>query len=201
MKLPLEHHSVCEVGFGGGFCLKYLQDAARRAVGIEQIPADLAHAELMGIRRENLYTFDGRPDVLPEAVSFWLFQDSFEHILDIRKFLEWMACNSTTDALLFVVAPDAGSLSRALLGRFWPHRLKEHQFHWSRAGITDFLSAYQFGLIREIRPVKKISNEMVLNHLEIHKSLRLRRLCGWLLPSFTLWFNIGEFGLLFRRCH
>lgn len=103
--LPLKGHVVCEVGFRSGACLTYLQEAARSVYGIEQVPANLLHAGQLGVRKERLCQFQERPEALPEAVSCWLFQDSFEHIPEVRTFLAWLASNSTRDTLLFVVAP------------------------------------------------------------------------------------------------
>jgi len=199
--LQLDRHVVCEIGFGSGFCLRYLQDNARNAFGVEQIPANLAHALTLGVRETNLYGFHERPEVLPEAISLWLFQDSFEHILDIRRFLQWVLRNSSRDALLLVVAPDAGSLSRKLLGRFWPHKLADHQFHWSRVGIRELFEGIGFSPLLEIQPAKRVSETVVLNHLGVKFGPRLRLVLRSLFPKFTVWFNVGEFGLLFQREH
>lgn len=194
-----EQYVVCEVGFGGGYCLQYLHQTARTAFGIETIPQNLAHAAALGVPAERLYNYDRRPVALPAAVSFWVFQDSFEHIPAHRPFLKWMAQNSSADSMAFIVAPDARSLSRLLLRRLWPHRSLDHTFHWSKAGLRALLSEFGFSLVRQIRPTKAISKRMVISHAELACGPACARLLASVLPEFTTWFNLGELGLLFQR--
>lgn len=197
--LDLRGHVVCEVGFGGGFCLAHVGAVARRAFGVEAVAANLANARRLGVPASELWRIDEAPERLPVPVSFWLFQDSFEHILDVERFMRWLTANSADAALLLVVAPDAMSVSRQVMGRFWLHRLADHLFHWSAAGLVDFLERHGFALLRRFRPVKWVSAEVVWNHMARTRFRRPAALAERLAPPFTLRGNIGEMGLLLGR--
>ena len=86
----------------------------------------------------DLYLVDELPARLDDPVDLWLFQDSFEHIPDPAAFVAWMTASSAPNAEILLVAPRADSLSRRMMGRWWPHKLPDHQFHWSRAGLVAF---------------------------------------------------------------
>lgn len=192
-------HVVCEVGFGGGFCLASLHGMAQDVFGIEVVPESVRHAISLGLPASQLYLFRERPSRLPRPISLWLFQDSFEHVLDVEGFFLWVRDNSTRDALVLIVSPDAMSWSRRLLGRYWPHKLNEHLFHWSLEGLAGLCRRYGFSKVRRFSPMKRISTAMALNHLALMRlplaGLVLRRV----IPSCEAWFNVGEMGVLFQR--
>jgi hypothetical protein len=190
---------VCEVGFGGGHCLADLRGKAGTVFGIEAIPACLSHAVSLGVPEAGLFLFEGRPALLPEPVSLWVFQDSIEHIPELETFLPWVSENSAAGAALLVVAPNAASLSRRVLGRYWPHRVRDHLFHWSPAGLAAILGRHGFAPRRAFDPTKRVSTEMVFRHLAQTRRTRfLGRLAG-VVPRLEVWFNMGEMGLLFER--
>lgn len=199
--LDPREHVVCEVGFGGGFCLAHLHGRSQEVYGIEAIPANIHHAQTLGIEASRLFLFDQRPEVLPTRVSLWLFQDSFEHILEPGRFLRWVVANSSDRALLLIVAPNAASLSQRLLGRLWPHKLADHVFHWSARGLSSFLHHFGFRLRRRFNPMKHVSTDMVLNHLERTSLRRASALLKRMLPPMRVWFNMGEMGMLFERAY
>jgi Methyltransferase domain len=193
----LQGKTVCEVGFGGGTCLSYLADNAAHVIGLEVNQSAIDRVRATGVRAELL-----RVDPLPSLarpVDLWLFQDSFEHIPDPAAFADWMRVNSAPAAEILLVAPRGDSLSRRLMGRFWPHKLPDHQFHWSRAGLAEFFGRRGFVVRCSFFPLKFASPQMVLAHflhkLGIGESLR-RRLAG---ASFALPINFGEHGLVFQR--
>jgi hypothetical protein len=190
---------VCEIGFGGGHCLRYLHDHARRAYGIETIPADVDHAATLGVPRDRMFLAGDLPPVLPEPVQLWLFQDCLEHLLQPDPFLSWLEKSSAPDARVLVVAPDGASRSRRLLGRSWPHRVPDHAFHWTPAGMRALLGRHGFEFERSFHPVKRISTRMGVLHLRQTRLAPITRAFEWLVPPAHLWFNIGELGMVFRR--
>jgi hypothetical protein len=199
LDLDLRDQVVCEVGFGGGFCLAHLRQAARAVFGLEAVAANLAHAHSLGIHSSCLFLFAERPSLLPHRVSFWLFQDSFEHILELKAFMPWMVANSTDRAQLLIVAPNATSLSRRCLGRLWPHKLADHLFHWSPAGLISVCQRYGFRVKRRFDPTKHLSTGMVLNHLARTPLRSLAAILRKAIPAWEGWFNLGEMGFLFQR--
>jgi SAM-dependent methyltransferase len=189
---------VCEVGFGGGYCLQWLAARAAHAFGVEAVEANLAHARGLGV--EDVRRFADCRAPLPRPVDLWLFLDSFEHLPEPRAFLCWLAASSGPRARVLLVAPEAGSASERWLGRLWPHRLPDHRFHWSRPGLEALYREVGFRRVAEFRPTKTVSGAMVVNHLG-RTFPRLGRLAGtsrWL-RGIRLAFNVGEMGLVLEH--
>lgn len=189
---------VCEVGFGGAYCLAELAARARSVVGIEAGAAALEHANWLGIRA-TLLDAERLPDRLAEPIDLWIFQDSFEHIPDPKGFVSWLADNSSEVSRVLLVAPQAGSLSDRLLGRAWPHKIVDHRFHWSKAGIIEFWSHFGFQLVDEFRPLKYVSPRMAIAHLAHKFGFEASDQAPALGDRLAIPFNFGEMGLLFRR--
>jgi len=189
---------VCEVGFGGGHCLRWLADRAAHAFGVEAVEANLEHARNLGLA--DLLRFGDCREPLSRPVDLWLFQDSFEHLPDPAHFLRWLVASSAPAARVFLVAPEADSASERWLGALWPHRLPDHRFHWSRDGIEEFFRAHGFRKRAEFRPTKTVSGAMLLTHLTLTLPfLRpLARGSRWL-RGVRLDFNLGEMGLVLER--
>lgn len=188
---------ACEVGFGGAVCLEWLNYAASRAFGIEASVDAVARAETMGLPAGNLFIADALPAHLPEPVGLWIFQDSFEHLPDPEAFCRWMVDNSTAEARLLIICPQADSPSERLLGSWWPHRLPDHPFHWSRPGLGVFLGRFGFVVERRFMPWKRVSPRLLLSHLALKSGWALPKL-GWL-DRLAFPFNMGEMGLVLRR--
>lgn len=188
---------VCEVGFGGGHCLRHLADRGARVFGIEQIRENLEHARRLGMAE--VASFEERCR-LERPMDLWVFLDSFEHLPDPTEFVAWMTRRSSLEAMVIIVAPEAGSLSERVLGRLWPHRIPDHVFHWSRGGLAELFGRHGFQPWREFRPGKYVSCAMVVSHLA-HKFSFLACLRGRAgrFGGLTLFFNVGEMGLVFRR--
>jgi SAM-dependent methyltransferase len=189
---------VCEVGFGGGFCLRWLAERAAHAFGVEAVESNLAHAKQLGVA--DVRRFADCREPLPRPVDLWLFLDSFEHLPEPARFLAWLAASSAPRARVLLVAPEAGSPSERWLGRLWPHRLPDHRFHFSRAGLEGLFAAHGFRKLAEFDPAKAVSGAMVVNHLA--RTLPWLRPLAALAPrlrSLRLDFNLGEMGLLLGR--
>jgi hypothetical protein len=186
------------MGFGGGASLVVLAERARRVFGVEANGAAAAHVRALGVRAD-LMLVESLPPKLDEPVDLWLFQDSFEHVPNPSAVLEWMMANSSATAEIMIVAPRADSWSRRLLGRFWPHKLPDHDFHWSRQGLVQFMERRGFEPRAEFFPLKFASPQMFVAHA-LHKlgvSGAAQRWMGG--ASLAVPFNVGEMGLVFRR--
>lgn len=194
--------AVCEVGFGGGFCLSHLRTTSRRVFGVEAIRENIEHAVQLGIDPDSLYQAGTLPTALVEKVDLWIFQDSFEHLDDPGQFLMWMVKNSSARSKILLVAPNGGSLSEKILRRWWPHKVSDHRFHWSKKGLIDFFSRHGFIVGDSFFPGKYLSLRMVLAHVAV-KTGGLKRMEPWLsrfpLRDCAFLFNVGEMGLLLRK--
>jgi hypothetical protein len=188
---------VAEVGFGGGSCLPFLAANARHVTGLEANQVTIDRARTTGVKADLLDVRD--LPRLREPVDLWLFQDSFEHIPDPAMFVGWMVENSAPAAEILMVLPRGDSLSQRLMGRFWPHKLPDHQFHWSRAGLLEFMKRRGFEVVKEFFPLKFASPQMVLAH-GLHKLGASSKASDWLAGSQTaIPINFGELGVRFRR--
>jgi hypothetical protein len=189
---------VCEVGFGGGHTLRWLAERGAHACGVEAVEANLAHARALGLA--DVFSFSACRAPLPRPVELWLFLDSFEHLPEPDSFLAWLAESSAENARVLLVAPEAGSPSERWLGALWPHRLPDHRFHWSRAGLLERFAAHGFREEARFRPTKSVSAPMVAAHLA-HRFPALATLAraARALGGLRLRFNVGEMGLVLRR--
>jgi hypothetical protein len=189
---------VCEMGFGGGACLALLAERARRVFGVEANAAAAAHVRARGVRAD-LMLVENLPPRLDERVDLWLFQDSFEHVPNPSAVVDWIVANSAPAAEIMIVAPRADSWSRRVLGRLWPHKLPDHDFHWSREGLVQFMARRGFEPRVEFFPLKFASPQMFVAHA-LHKlgvSGAAQRWLGG--ASLAVPFNVGEMGLVFRQ--
>jgi hypothetical protein len=195
--VDLQGKVVCEVGFGGGTCLPFLTERARRVIGLEANPSAIERVRQTGTTAE-LMLVEPLPR-LSEPVDVWIFQDSFEHIPDPAAFVAWMQQNSTDTSEILIVLPRGDSLSRRLLGRLWPHKLPDHRFQWSRAGLLGFMARRGFELRSDFFALKYVSPQMLIAHALHHAGAPAgaRKWLGGVAFSFP--FNFGEMGLLFRR--
>jgi hypothetical protein len=197
-----EDLAACEVGFGGGFCLSFLQETSRCVFGIEAISENIEHAVRLGLRRDSLYHAGALSGALPQKVDLWIFQDSFEHLDDPSRFLQWLIDNSSERSRVLVVAPQGGSISERMMGTWWPHKVGDHRFHWTRQGMVDFFSRRGYALEESFFPAKYLSLRMASSHLLL-KAVGPKRLEPWLrrIPRShcAFLFNFGEMGLLFRK--
>lgn len=195
--------AVCETGFGGGQTLRRLLERGAFPLGVEAVYANLRHAEAIGLPRTSLFKATARPARLPRPVDLWLFLDSFEHLPDPAGYLEWMRDCSSPRAAVLVVAPRADSLSNLLLGPLWPHRLPDHAFHWSRDGLAQLFSRYDFALRRSFFPWKRVTPGMVAAHLRHQRGWKGRTIDGLVslleYCRISVPFNLGEMGLFFER--
>lgn len=196
-RLSLDGKRICEVGFGGGTCLPFLAQRAARVFGIETNQAAIDHVRATGLDVDLLLA-NNLPARLDAPIDLWLFQDSFEHLPDPAAFLAWMCDNSTPNAEILMVLPRADSASQRLLGKYWPHKLSDHEFHWSRAGLIDFFARRGFSVRREFYPLKFASPQMILAH-GLHK-LGVDGAREWLgRVRLSVPLNFGEQGLVLER--
>src|SRR5207249_611970 len=126
----------------------------------------------------------------------------------VRSLERWLGAlgldpaHQTSSELAFgravVVAPDARSASHSLLGPLWPHNSADHRIHYTRAGVEALFGREGFRLLRTFRPVKCLSPGMVIRHLGVLRGRPTPAASG-ALSRWTVWFNIGEMGLLLGR--
>jgi hypothetical protein len=197
----VECRSICEVGFGSGFTLKYLNEHSSSIWGIEAVPSNIEFAANLGIQKDHLFNSGSLPTRMPQPIDFWIFLDSFEHIIEIDGFMKWLNENSTPSAQILLILPRADSFSRRWMKSFWIHRLDDHLFHWSRKGIVEFMNKNGYVLETSFFPWKWISLQTILYHLMLMGGLNIGKLrsAANRFPSISFPLNFGELGLVFRK--
>lgn len=198
-EVELSGVTVCEVGFGAGYTLNYLHQTARGAWGIEVVESNLQHARSLGVPGNRVLLHQAIPARLSESIDLWLFLDSFEHLPDPTAFMKWAQANTSSKGRLLIVMPRADSLSQRMLGSWWPHRVPDHPFHWSRRGIVEFLAGYGFQLQSTFWPWKNVSIPMLSAHMEHKWGFTLLPQHAAIASKLHFPFNIGEMGLLFKN--
>jgi hypothetical protein len=197
IRIDVSGRVVCEIGFGGAACLAALQRQGATVLGLEPVPANRAHAESLGIPGAHLFDVDPLPH-LPFRPSLWLLQDTFEHVPDPNALARWMTNESSEISQVLLVAPDAQSISRKLMGRFWLHQVPDHHIHYSQSGVASIFARARFRVVQTFRPVKLVSLAMVRNHLRVLAGATAESRSGrW--DRVHIWFNIGEMGLLLEQ--
>jgi SAM-dependent methyltransferase len=190
--------SVCEIGFGGGACLAALQARGAFVSGLEPIAANRAHAQSLGIPAAQLFDAEPLPR-LPRRVDLWLLQDSFEHVPDPNALARWMASESAPRARALLVAPDASSPSRKLMGPLWIHHVPDHRTHYTRAGVAAIFGRAGFRIAGVFRPWKQMSLGMMLRTALMRFGLDSRMPGLAVSAGGRFWFNLGEMGLWLVR--
>lgn len=202
---PLEGKHVMEFGYSAGAGLSVFNELGAIASGIEGY--DAAQNLSPDLQTKcHLFTAPGPEDLrkitLLNKIDLWVFFDAFEHLDRHEQYVSWINMHSKDGAYCLLVLPQADSLSQKLLGKYWPHKIPDHKFHWSSTGLVEFMSKRDWRLKQRFFPVKYISPLMAWKHIE----MLLRRLgigytcstANWM-NGFSVPFNLGEMGLLFKR--
>ena len=191
---PVAQSRVLEVGFGGGATLAWLQAQGAFVCGQELVAANRTAACAQGIPaeriEESLASFAG--------LSFHqvLYLDAFEHILDPAPHLRTLGAVTARGSQAMLVLPVADSVSRKLLGRWWPHDIDDHWVFYSTAGLTALWAQAGWRLVRRFTPWKYLSALTIARHIEMKTPLRLP---AERLKNAGVWLNFGERGLIFER--
>ena len=202
LDISLEGKNVLEVGFGSGDTLPIYKELGAITFGLEAVKINVENAVKLGIDRKNLFLVEELPEEFPVKIDVFVFFDSFEHIPDQYKFVEWMRKNSASGAQILLIAPKADSLSQKIMWPFWAHRIPDHQFHWSEPGLIDLFKGYSFAKIKSFLPLKSVTVRTLVIHVGMIFQIKsapalLVKIFNPIL-NISLWFNIGEHGLIFK---
>jgi 2-polyprenyl-3-methyl-5-hydroxy-6-metoxy-1,4-benzoquinol methylase len=123
---PLESRSVLDVGCGGGKLVRYLRARGIDAQGIE--PSDALYQRFLA--SETVF-FHGTTDDFAQQNPGGTFDlvtafDVIEHTPDPASFVRSLAALLKPGGTMFLSAPDAGSLTATLLGKYWHHYNRYH---------------------------------------------------------------------------
>ena len=191
---PLTGKKVLEVGFGGGSTLTWMRDQGADVSGVEPVAANRATAVANGIPaadiKAKLADFEDR------AFDMIFYLDSFEHETEPSVHLETLNRLTPRGARALLVLPVADCISRRLMGRGWPHDIKDHWVFYSTDGLEALWWRHGWRLESTFRPSKYISGLTIARHLELKTRVPLP---AESLRSTAIWVNFGERGLIFEK--
>lgn len=199
-KLGVFAGPALEVGCATGISLKVARDLGIDIYGLEvnEEMAELIVAQ--GISRERV-SVNGLKEFAGKKFQAVTFFDSFEHIPNPKIFLSELVTYLSNHAKLLIVIPIANSISRRLMGRYWPHYVVDHWVHYTLEGLETLFGRYNIEIIKQFNPVKYIPIELVMRYITAYSRIPLitNKINRFkLLSKITLHFNIGEIGLICR---
>ena len=178
---------VLEVGCATGLGLVAGRSKGWKMTGLDVADSASEHAKERGFPPgtvvKSLSEIDG---CFFSAVGFF---DALEHIPNPAGFLIELGKYLLPTARVVVVLPRADTLSRRILGAWWPHYLPDHWVHFSREGIRQLAERTGYSLESCFRPHKKVTPFTLVRHLGLHTGLSISA-PTW--PVFS--FNIGQGG-------
>jgi 2-polyprenyl-3-methyl-5-hydroxy-6-metoxy-1,4-benzoquinol methylase len=102
--------------------------------------------------------------------------DFIEHVRSPQAVLEKGASLLGPNGLLVITTPDAGSLSRRVLGASWPHFQLEHLFYFGRQNLSALLDRIGFEVTATGPAIKVLSLEYLGRQIETRASTAFDRL-------------------------
>ena len=190
----LAGRSVLEVGFGGGGTLAWMRAGGAHVSGVEPVEANRAAAIEAGVPAANIRA--SIAEFTRETFDFAFWLDSFEHETEPDAHLTTLNHLTKPGARAMLVLPVADSVSRRVMGRWWPHDIKDHWVFYSTKGLTRLWEAHGWRALSTFRPNKYISAKTIARHVEIKTGLPLARLAP---RDLAIWLNFGERGLVFEK--
>ena len=190
---------VLEVGCSTGISLRAAQDRGLDIYGLEVNKDILKFMKKDGIAQERV-SVNGLKAFSGKKFAGAAFFDSFEHLAEPAGFLSELVTYLSDRAVIIIVAPNAGSLSRKIFASSWLHYTPDHWVYYTLNGLKKLFSRYNIQIVRTFYPAKHTTLEMILRHIAIHRELSGSVLLNRLKFLFPLsfHFNIGEMGLICR---
>jgi len=191
---PVAARRVLEVGFGGGATLEWLRQQDASVWGQEPVAANRRAAVAAGIEPDRI-----KADLAEFAglhFDLALYLDSFEHILDPIAHLRTLNAVTVRGSRALLVLPVADCLPRRLMGRMWPHDSADHWVFYSTRGLICMWQQAGWRLADRFYPWKLVSIQALARHAQVKAGVKLPL---DVLPSFGVWLNVGERGLVFEK--
>jgi hypothetical protein len=192
---PLTGKKVLEVGFGGGSTLTWMRTQGAVVSGVDPVAANRATAVAAGISEPNVRS--RLSDFREGAFDLVFYLDSFEHETEPVAHLDTLNRLTPEGARALLVLPIADCMSRRLMGRWWPHDIKDHWVFYSIDGLARLWARHGWRLESTFHPAKYISGLTIARHLERKTRMPLP---AEALRSTAIWLNFGERGLIFQKC-
>jgi hypothetical protein len=193
LDVPLAGRSVLEAGFGGGQILGWMQSQGAQVSGVEPVEGNRAMAIRAGLPEANIKA--RLADFQDSRFDLVFYLDSFEHEVEPAAHLATLDRLTRTGTRALLVLPVADSWSRRLLGRWWPHDIRDHWVFYSIDGLTRLWNEHGWRLASTFHPSKFVSASTIARHWEMKTRIPLPGIP----PGAAIWLNFGERGLIFEK--
>jgi hypothetical protein len=100
--------------------------------------------------------------------------------------------------MVLLVAPDAGSLSRRIMGSLWPFHGPDHWVHYTLKGVKELFGRQGFQMVKKFEPTKFLPMNLVIQYIRLAHP-RLKFIIPQRFPQWRFWIRMGQMGLLFQR--
>ncbi|MDF1527110.1 MAG: class I SAM-dependent methyltransferase [bacterium] len=94
--------------------------------------------------------------------------DLLEHVPDLHETLTTVFSLLKTGGLVYVVTPDAGSLSHLAMGKHWGHYKREHLYYFNRSSLEQLLRKHEFTYVESGSSPKTLSLEYLFQQFETY---------------------------------
>lgn len=196
---------ILDCGCASGYLLEEAQEMGFIPYGIDINPAGLAIA---GEKFSANRIFQGRLEEsrFPDGFFYAIFMNDFlEHVRSPNEILSLAYSLIEPGGFLVIAAPDSGSLSRKISGRYWPHYKPEHLFYFNRKAIAICLSKANFLLVS----IKKARKCLTLDYISSYfnkypnKIVNLLLKITYLVPNSIkfkkCWLSLGEMAIVAQK--
>ena len=143
-------------------------------------------------------------DLKQEQFSLITLFDVIEHVEDLHTFIRQVNALLAPKGILFILTPDAHSLSAKLMNNQWPHLFSDHISFFSKKNLISFLKDNNYKILEEGFAWKFVSLEGVYRHAACHNEGMFSKIVKILMTpvketSMIIPFNIGECYVLAQK--
>ena len=195
--------SMLDIGCSTGANVAQACELGWKVTGMDINTAALDTARSY-IPKAEFYSSLEDPQLKKGSFSLITLFDVIEHIEDPHTFIQQVNSLLDKNGVLFILTPDAQSLSAKLMKNQWPHLFSDHISLFSRKNLISFLKEHHFKVLEDGFAWKFVSLELVYRHAACHCEGVFSKMVKTLLTPFKnapliIPFNIGESFVIARK--
>jgi spore maturation protein CgeB len=188
--------SMLDIGCSTGANVAKACELGWKVSGMDINTAAISTAKTY-ISKADFYNTLEDPGLKKEEFSLITLFDVIEHIENPHSFIQQIDALLAKKGILFILTPDAQSLSAKLMNNQWPHLFSEHISFFTKQNLISFLRNYNFKILEDGFAWKFVSLEGVYRHAACHSEGMFSKIVKTLMTpvkgaSMIIPFNIGE---------
>lgn len=193
--------AMLDVGCSTGANVAKACDLGWEAFGVDINEAALNTARL-NIPQAKFYQDLHHPEIIARKYALITLFDVIEHVEDIQGFIKNLVSLLDQKGVLFILTPDASSLSAHVMGNQWPHLFNEHISLFSKPNLATLLKNNNLRVVESGFAWKLVSFQGLYRHASCHLQKGIGgKIATSILSLFknsssVFPFNIGEFYMI-----